>query len=244
MTLLSLSLSLGVTFVGDFMTIVHYLKKRLSIKTKKNLINFVLFLCLTLPITTNATIINVATVAEGLRGSGFIIANAQNTSLVITNAHICIQNYDDVVFHWKNPKVFKDLLVLISQEGQKKAKIIAIDLEEDLCLLRIAGNYKPLPLSSSSELTYNQFLLVASPLPYKRVNSVYQEPDKSTDAYADFHRHSYIIKGSYEFGQSGSAVLDKDGDIIGVFWGIEKKDNRYGYVIGLEALKEFLNAYL
>lgn len=190
----------------------------------------------------------VVSISTGVKGSGFVVAATHSKSAVVTNAHVCIPNYQEALPNRAALVPALEATVTgnsgTSEEVKILADVVAIDLNNDLCLIIAHGYLKPLRISEGSNLLPNEALVVLSPNPLPKSTAQFIGQDKATDGWAAVHKSSYALLGTnFMFGQSGSAVVNRSGEVVGVFWG----KNRFGdegYMVGLDALKRFLDASL
>ena len=171
-------------------------------------------------------------------GSGFVIAVGPKTSIIATNYHVCVGNYRSIVFNLAHPKYLK-IKVTLANGDEKMGDVVETSRYSDLCLVRIEGTYRPLPLSRGLRLAPGEPLEIAPPQPFKYHSLRYIGPDKSADQWAESHLGSEYAAGSCIEGMSGSAILNRKGKVVGVLWGCSNKIG-FTYFVPFSKLKRLL----
>jgi S1-C subfamily serine protease len=143
-------------------------------------------------------------------GSGFVVGD----QLVATNAHV-VAGSDQ-----------QSMVLDGDLENPLPATVVAIDVERDLALLEVPGLDRPaLELDSAAVgddvvgLGYPGDALVVEPSPATVT-------ERSMTEFADIYyrgvtiRDIVVLAGDVDPGDSGSALVDVDGQVVGVVFGV------------------------
>jgi S1-C subfamily serine protease len=164
-----------------------------------------------------------------LSGSGFVIAE----NLVVTNAH--------VVAGINRPNV------RIGGKGKSvSGKVIYFDSRVDLALIRTNG-LTAAALSMGENLERNDVAVVAgfplggnlTPLP-ARIKAVAKATDKDIYGNGEVTREMYVLNAGVQQGDSGAALLDAQGKVVGVVFAASAAESSVGYALTLTELKKAL----
>jgi hypothetical protein len=175
------------------------------------------------------------------KGSGFVIYSNNNISLIATNLHVCSYNYKEVVESKQHLDFKYGNITVISNNTDYKADVLTVSIYNDLCFLEVYTSIPSLNLSKSFKMTYNEQDYIKSPSTYISGLITFIRKDNVSDQWSTWHRNSYVIKGNFEWGQSGSAVVNSSNEVIGVFWGRENFDYTLGYMIDSDTINYYLN---
>lgn len=179
------------------------------------------------------------TLDGSLGGSGFIIANTAISSIGITNYHVCVSNYDGVVY--KNARPSYAEIVVKFNKLAKRARILMADKYTDLCALEIVGVYPRFKFSKYPELHKGDKLRALNSVINKTYNLFYLGVDRNSDQWTTFHKGSLFAHGFTPKGTSGAPVVDSTGRLVGVLWGHDNNRNN-SYFTSLYRLQIFLKA--
>lgn len=149
-------------------------------------------------------------------GSGFFVASDK----VATNLHNVTR---------------ENLLVFVKLAGKETTLevegVAAFDVENDLLILKVLGNGKPLPFANSDTVQINE---PVSTLGYPETK--YKVTQGTIDNISD-NRKLFGVKAEYVGGMSGGPVLNSNGEVIGVaFAGA----GVYGFAVSSNILKALL----
>jgi S1-C subfamily serine protease len=179
------------------------------------------------PVTAHARVITAVfkglTVGAGV-GTGFIVGRLENgNALIVTSAHVL----DGA--HVVGIGVDDDIV---------DAKVVAIDLVSDLALLESKVRGTPVPLGRYMPSVGAQIYgmgMYAMPVMLSGVLSTGPIPCSSTGPV-----ECYMTTIPVGPGYSGSAVLNGDGEVIGVIRAYHTQRPFLGMFVGVRALREFL----
>lgn len=160
--------------------------------------------------------------------TGFMLERGTD-KLIITNDHFC-KGLDPVIRIGVNEKIFVGNIIY------SKSK------PTDLCLIKphksIYKLISPLPLGSKEAIP-GEYLLVHSfvnnPLIATR-----QIVRVTTGPVFNFLDGTIMIDGNINHGNSGSPVVNVNGEVVGVVAMLRKPDHDAGWYISLASLKAFL----
>ncbi len=149
-------------------------------------------------------------------GSGFFVASDK----VATNLHNITR---------------ENLLVFVKLAGKETTLevegVAAFDVENDLLILKVVGNGKPLPFANSDTVQVNE---PVSTLGYPETK--YKVTHGTIDDISD-DRKLFGVKAEYVGGMSGGPVLNSNGEVIGVAFAGK---GVYGFAVSSNILKALL----
>ena len=149
-------------------------------------------------------------------GSGFFVASDK----VATNLHNITR---------------ENLLVFVKLAGKETTLevegVAAFDVENDLLILKVVGNGKPLPLANSDTVHINESV---STLGYPETK--YKVTQGTIDDISD-NLKLFRVKAEYVGGMSGGPVLNSNGEVIGVTFA---STGVYGFAVSSNILKALL----
>lgn len=129
----------------------------------------------------------------------------------------------------------ENLLVFIKLAGKETTLevegVAAFDVENDLLILKVVGNGKPLPFANSDTVQINESV---STLGYPETK--YKATQGTIDGISD-SRKLFRVKAEYVGGMSGGPVLNSNGEVVGVAYGSK---GVYGFVVSSNILKALL----
>ena len=172
---------------------------------------------------------------SGTNGSGFLL-KYKNKQYIITNYHVCASNYKDLVYPTK----------VTNYTNTGYANVLKVDIFNDLCMLSVPMDFKMIKGFKLAR-TMNTHVTVSTydrpSLLYTKLSGRIESEDTFRDDYKRFHRNSWILDIPIKEGMSGSPVLNKHKEVVGVVWGSTKTNERNtgGLMIGRPALEAFLN---
>lgn len=155
-------------------------------------------------------------------GTGFSVKYG-STVVTVTNAHVCMADEDNVL----------SIKGKVIKVGQVYETIISVDEENDLCLITSSIN-KHLGLS-----------LVPSDYKSEDLDEVYtvgfpHTKEKNILTGRILSVENGILNIKVVGGQSGSPVLNKHNQVVGVIWGRQTNEDSHGLYISVEELRSFL----
>jgi RNA polymerase sigma factor (sigma-70 family) len=149
-------------------------------------------------------------------GSGFFVASDK----VATNLHNITR---------------ENLLVFVKLAGKETTLevegVAAFDVENDLLILKVVGNGKPLPFANSDAVQINESV---STLGYPETR--YKVTQGTIDGISN-NRKLFRVKAEYVGGMSGAPVLNGNGEVIGVAFA---GTGVYGFAVSSNILKALL----
>lgn len=179
------------------------------------------------------SVVRIESIAEEcnakLSGSGFVIAD----NLVVTNAH--------VVAGITKPEV------RLGGKGKTvSGEVIYFDPQMDLALIRTTKLAAP-PLAIGENLRRNEMAVVAGfplggplELTPARVSAVATSTDPDIYGNGNVTRELYVLKADVKQGDSGSALINEDGQVSGVIFAASATEPMIGYALMNSQLSDAL----
>lgn len=192
------------------------------------MISYILLLLLTS--ISNAQIVSIHN--KDKDGSGFIV----DGNKIVTNAHVCLYNYDSLITR-NIYDIPNDLLIKTEEKVVIKAETIYIMKTTDICVITTNRTYSSFTVKYHYKPKPNETLTIKALKKYFNTDINYIGRDNTVDSYTKYHDNSHVAKGFSVQGMSGSPVLNKEGLVIGVFWGIKNKGDIVYYISVDELIK-------
>lgn len=187
-------------------------------------------------------------------GSGFVVTS---DGYVVTNRH-CVLMYastgSDTPYNPLESPMSATYKVVFADDKALSADLVAYSNEADLALLKIrnyfditsSSSYDPVTLASSSDLFYgDKVYTIGNPEDLGLILTELMVSSPAIKLSSDDAFDSIILDGTINHGNSGGALFDKYGNVVGVIYArIEGSSNDVygiGCAIPLDALKSFLD---
>lgn len=152
-------------------------------------------------------------------GSGFAIAD----NLIVTNAHVILG--------------IEDIRVHTFDERELRGIPVAFDADADLAVLEVkdAGL---VPLALASDAADGSIGLLAGweaapfpdPTPYRIERGVIVRIE-TVGGSARVERRSWLLTADLDLGDSGAALIDTSGDVVGIAFATSKEGDGVGYAV-------------
>lgn len=163
-------------------------------------------------------------------GSGFALTE----NLVVTNAHV-ILGIDEIVVH--------------TVDGRELAGTpVAFDPDDDLALLDVdSGGFTPLPLTDTAPPGSTGVLVgwesgpAADPTPY-RVDRAVTVRIETVGGTERVERPAWLVAAEIDVGDSGAALIDRTGEVIGVAFATSTLGEGVGYAVRSSAIEQLVAA--
>ena len=161
-------------------------------------------------------------------GSGFALTD----TLVVTNAHV-ILGIDRIRVH--------------TFDGAELTGVpVAFDADADLAILQVAeGDFAPLALTDTAPAGSTGVLVgwgtgpVADPRPY-RVERGVTVRIEAVGGTQRVERPAWLVSAEIDLGDSGAALIDRTGEVIGVAFATSTGGKGVGYAVRSSALTELV----
>lgn len=164
-------------------------------------------------------------------GTGTTINSGKNFSDILTAGHVCIDYFLTV------PEVGYSYQIMDFYGNERPGELIAIDEESDLCLMRIYSESPAIPITnteinSGAHVHYSGYPLgLYMPNNLHHFSGYYSGSDN-----AGFSMYSLAVAG----GSSGSAILNNDGEIVGLISSVTAEFAHLVIGPGIERIKTFI----
>ena len=175
------------------------------------------------------------------QGSGFVL---DSDGYVATNAHVVTEGRGDAI------KPARDVFVQFNDGNQVKAKVIGVDPNADVALVKVdPGGLKlaPLPLGRSGGVRVGEFVAaIGSPFGEEQSLSVgvVSATNRTIDALTDFQIGDAVqTDAAINRGNSGGPLLDGNGRVIGINSQIRSSgggSEGVGFAVPVDAVKRSL----
>jgi len=176
-----------------------------------------------------ASTVRVTGVACGrtTEGSGFAVAN----DLIVTNAHVLVG--------------VSQPTIELGPERHLTGSVIGHDLDQDLALIRVGdANFVPLPLANAVDGAVGAIFgwepepqVDATPFRLDREVIVRIE---AVGSAVRVERPSLLLAASIESGDSGAAVVNSDGAVIGVAYAASTSNGNAAYAVASSEVERLI----
>jgi len=169
---------------------------------------------------------------RALEGSGFVVAPER----VVTNAHVVAGT---------------DSVSVDSAQGSLKAEVVLFDPDVDIAVLDVPGLTAPaVQLDERPASTGDSAIILGYPgggsytANAARIRTVWDYPAPNIYNDATVTREVYTIRGTVRAGNSGGPLIDPQGEVLGVVFGVQRTDSETGFVLTLKEIQPELTAGL
>ncbi|MEB2298963.1 serine protease [Lysinibacillus xylanilyticus] len=160
------------------------------------------------------------------KGTGFVISS---DGLIVTNAHVV----EDA----------QSLFVVFPEEGLMGAKLVESYPDVDLALLQVTGDDLPsLSLAKNPNYSKNEHVyFIGNPLAFTGIANEGTLLEQTS--LEDWQEPVMMMDAPVYRGNSGSPVINADGEVIGIVFATAKKDpyGRVGLFIPVQVLQRILS---
>jgi S1-C subfamily serine protease len=164
-------------------------------------------------------------------GTGTTIYSNKNYSDVLTAGHVCIDYFLNF------PGIAYDYKLIDFYGNEKQADLIAIDTDSDLCLLRVYTKSVAVRISTSLMISGMSVRYSGYPMGlYMPGNLHHFSGHYSGTDNAGFSMYSLAVTG----GSSGSAILNRDGEIVGMISSVTEGFAHLVIGPGIERINQFI----
>lgn len=184
----------------------------------------------------------------GGSGSSFLLTEGKDT-YVITNYHVC-----NAFSYQENGKWLINLKVSFNPEVTEKREVIAMSIGHDLCAIKAKKGEKGLKLAGNVSIK-ETIHIVGHPLGYPiqmatgEIVSPYEAlvaqmitlPEIGLQIPIPVLYKCILVHMHSGPGNSGSAVVDHFGNVVGVLFAGSSRNDFSGLIIPFYEVKDFLN---
>lgn len=175
-------------------------------------------------------------------GSGFAFLNKNGNTLIVTNYHVCVANYRRVVSANSEPITNIKYIEITYKNKIYKPTKLYISKYSDICFLKLNNFIPALKIAkTSNSLKRTEELKVLASYSEREITTKYIGNDNKIDNWSKFHRNSKVMLGKPIKGDSGSAVINKSNEVVGVFWGTSNIDEE-SYFIAIDEVRNIIKS--
>ena len=179
--------------------------------------------------------------SNGSTGSGFVVKSGKDLSYIITAGHVCAPNPEAFLSTVTNVDVSYRTDLTSGFGRTSTAEIIAVDSNNDICLLKSTKNMGPaLKISNSDVLLHEEVYNMASPAGLASPLAVPVFKGYYVGVVATLSIFSIpAVPGS-----SGSPIMTKNNEVVSIVSAAAVRFDEYAIGPQTKALREFLLANL
>lgn len=159
--------------------------------------------------------------------------NSSGTGFFVADGHLVATNYHVISSVVLEPQEYK---VVIKREGREVAlEVVAIDVVNDLAVLRVEEQGKPLLMRALSPSKGEKLYSIGNP---HNIGMTIVEGNYNglADGYVFDRIH---FSGALNPGMSGGPTIDVNGDVVGV--NVQTAGNQVGFLVPVEKLTRLLD---
>lgn len=173
--------------------------------------------------------------------TGFFISN----DLLVTNSHLCINDYDDFVKSFDHKADFFQSYTINMFNGDTlNGTLLKCDIFNDLCIIKTSEKVLSyFHIKSELNEKSSTFLLKISTRFDNDIVLKVLYKDRDYDTYSVVHKNSYKLlskPNKFREGMSGSAIVDAEDNVRYIFWALNFNGVN-GYAIGASSLIDLLS---
>ena len=164
-------------------------------------------------------------------GTGTTVYSSSDYSDVLTAGHVCVDYFLNF------PGIAYDYKLIDFYGNERPAELLAIDIQSDLCLLRVYTESVSVPFSTSEMISGMPVRYSGYPMGLYMPDSLHHFSGhySGTDR-TGFSMYSLAVTG----GSSGSAILNDDGEIVGMVSSVTEDFAHLVIGPGIERIKKFI----
>lgn len=163
-------------------------------------------------------------------GSGVVLSD---DGVIVTNAHVV--NFSSRIF------------CIFSDKEEAEAQVLAVDAENDLALIRIKSARKLKPLRLAKDVLIGETVVsIGNPIGLENsVSSGIISGLNRQFRVSEMHAFEDLIQtdAPINFGSSGGALLNLEGDLVGVNLAIIEGAQNIGFAVPFEKVRRLLEQY-
>lgn len=177
-------------------------------------------------------------------GSGVIVKSEDDMNYVLTAGHICVPPKAELVPSLAMPTEFDISYMMKLTTGfgrEAEGEIVAVDLENDLCLLKSNKYLGPaLEVSKKDPMLHSEV--------YNMANPAGLASSLAVPVFKGYYVGNIAMLSIYSIpavgGSSGSPIMNEDNEIISIVSAAAIRFDEYAIGPRTEKIREFLLAYL
>ena len=165
-------------------------------------------------------------------GFGFVYRINNDKTYIVTNYHVIHSSFDIYVYDISNKKT--------------KAKLVSYDLDNDIAVLSIDSilDLKEVSIGNSDNIKKNDRVYILGNPNSKKKNAIGRNGTiiENIDDIREIYDFEYItISSNVDYGNSGSPVFNKKGQIIGMLFLMKKDNKNICLAIPINYIVDFIN---